>query len=161
VEQLMAADSSSQITPTVTRLASTLQEHAQKMEQALRNTGHSTWFDPSTDDDKVDLTDPASISPLFKRSDLSEQFGKATQGSGSGGDVSLVGLQGSFLQSLEMAYRSRHLTFNRAMAHAAARCHGHAQPQGPIHRALIGYFQFIAAKAKVGGGGASDGATGE
>lgn len=140
-----------QIVQKFQSVAEKIQEHAANYRQALDNSGRPSWFLPEGAEGISPQTDPESVSRLFDRNELENAFSQVVAGDGgTTGDLAVIVLQGSFLQSAEAAFRSSYMSFVRSAAHAAARARGHAHPQGPLQRAYINYVQFLAAKSAGG-----------
>lgn len=114
-----------------------LEQKAQKIADAFRNSSYAEWHVP---DDVQDPLDVPGLDKAWARNSISQQYDKivGTQGEGSGsvGAAQALKLQADFLAVEERAFRTRHASFVRCAAMAHGRLDGHGK-QGR------GVFSFI------------------
>jgi len=133
-----------------------LVKYALAAEEAARGNGPRQWYTPGVPSgvtwsgNPLDLT---ALHPIFSRDEQGEQWAATVadaNASGNVGDLMSIQAQGDWMQMLERAYHSRHMTSVRAKAHAAARDRGHAAPRGVLQLGVLGHIQHLDKQAKNG-----------
>jgi len=97
-----------------------------------------------------DLFDLAGIERRFNRDKASGDFKKALQDFDDSGvvtDIEICQLAAEYLACMERAFRRRHTTRVRQVAHAMARYQGHGSPTGVFQQSVLGWMQELLKKA--------------
>ena len=98
--------------------------------QAWMGTGQRKWDIPEQLADKDVLEIADMHKPAFERDDLNSKFKECIQNptsAGTTGDLQAISRQVDYIAEDERAYRSRHATLVRCLAHAAGRSFGQGE----------------------------------
>jgi len=150
-KKINAQSKTSETDPVFEDQIKELRTQAKAEGEALPNTGQRTWMMPKAFDWEGDLFDVESIGEMFKREKANEQFKEAvTDGESPGvtGDLIITTMQVAYLQTMERAFRCRHLMRRpRTVIQAASRKRGHGNDQGALSQTLA-YVRNLMAEAK-------------
>lgn len=144
--------SKGQIDSTFQRLITMLASQAKKQATAAGSSGARVWQIP--DELRTALTDVAAISTGFDRKKLNQLFASLIEDGGSpgtAGDAVGVKIQVDYVGALERAFRARHASPLRCLAHAAGRREGHGHTAG-IFSDAAGVLCFVNEAIKAGRG---------
>jgi hypothetical protein len=95
----------------------------------------------------VSLFSPQDFEKGFDRQEANADYEAALNRDGTIGEGAAARIQVDYMAMQERAFRSRHTTPVRAMAHAACRRRGHADPAG-VHQGVV--VQHVADVQKAG-----------
>lgn len=108
-----------------------LQTEAKAMSDAARGNGPRQWQTPEEISDLLDI--PSLHDPAWDREGLNANYEEMlddAENSGTAGDIIGVRLQLAYNAAEERAFRTRHATPIRLLAHATARRKGHGNTKG-------------------------------
>lgn len=116
--------------------------------KALRAVGNREW----QNGDNITPFAIPSLGSVYDRTDINENYADCVSDGaspGTAGDVISLKTQGDILASMERAYRARHASSVRCMAHAAGRRAGHGHEKG-IFSESSGPLRFVTASLSSG-----------
>lgn len=145
-------ESKGRVDSTFLKLLSALQTQAEKQATAARTGAARVWQIPPSL--KTALSDIGGITKGFDRDELNKLFSSLIEDSsamGTAGDVVGVKIQVDYVAAMERAFRARHASPLRCLAHAAARRKGHGDSAG-IFSDASGVTRFVADAIQAGRG---------
>jgi hypothetical protein len=127
----------------IDRLAERVGERGEALQGA--DPGSSKWMTPEgltgdvVEDTEAELHDP------FERDGPNEDYVEAItpETQGSAGDLIVSTMQVDTLAQMERAYRARHITRVRSVAHACGRMRAHGRDGGVWKRSHRGYLETV------------------
>lgn len=125
--------------------------------QKRTNNEAVPWVRPPVDEWDGDLQTQQSLVDLHKafNTDETEEFldkAFSDEKAGNSSDGIVSTLQIEYAAQMERAYRARHQTMPRALAHLATREKGHGTESGALRGASLEYFTLLIKQGSDGGG---------
>lgn len=131
---MTTAKTKAQIHPVFSQALRELQAHARDIAEAAKTPSQARpWQLPPGTEWTGDLTAIDQIEKAFDRSEIEENHAAVIgdlAAPGTAGDVISLKLQNDYVAAMERAFRARHATSVRCMAHAAGRRAGHGHSAG-------------------------------
>lgn len=138
----MTATPKAKLHDSFTEALTDLASQATDISKGIRGTGQRAWQYPSSLEES-----PLAIDKLdtgFDREEINTNYEETiADGASPGtvGDVVALKTQGDYLAVMERAFRARHATPVRCLAHAAGRRKGHGHAKGIFQGGLVTYIQ--------------------
>ena len=116
---------SKEVDPTLQRILAALQEQCKQ--SADPDSKRGWMLPPDWDGDPTDLE---SLGDAFSRDDANQAYAEALQNDGTMADAMASQTAAAYLGMMERAFRMRHLSQSRALAHATAVRKAHGMDEG-------------------------------
>ena len=135
-----------QVDPGLLQLLLALTGQSNNNADAATLNAQRQWMTPTLNGWSGDVLDVAGMHAPFDRTDMNAAYTEmlSTPGAGKVSDAQAWKMQIDYIAVMERAFRTRHSTRIRAVAHNTARKAGHGNARGLFLNTVLGYAQRLA-----------------